>query len=70
MSKEQVFIAKGNAPWINSTWKWKDNIANKFVSERVICKDIVNMAFMFYSCHDLISLDLSFNILYVFCETL
>ena len=59
MSKEQVFIAKGNAPWINYTWKWKNNIANKFVSERVICKDIVNMAFMFYNCHDLISLDLS-----------
>ena len=59
MSKEQVFIAKGNAPWINSTWKWKDNIANKFVSERVVCKDILNMAFMFYGCHDLISLDLS-----------
>ena len=59
MSKEQVFIAKGNAPWINSSWKWKDNIANKFVSERVVCKDILNMAFMFYGCHDLISLDLS-----------
>lgn len=59
MSKEQVFIAKGNAPWINSSWKWKDDIANKFVSERVACKDVTDMRWMFRNCSNLISLDLS-----------
>ena len=59
MSKEQVFIAKGNAPWINSSWKWKDKIANKFVSDRVICKNITNTGWMFRNCSNLISLDLS-----------
>ena len=59
MSKEQVFIAKGNAPWINSSWKWKDNIDNKFVYERVICKDITNTGLMFRNCSNLVSLDLS-----------
>ena len=79
MSKEQVFIAKGYSPWYNNYWKWKDKIDNKFVSERVICKDITNMVFMFRNCSDLISLDLSgfdtsnvFAMAYMFdgCENL
>ena len=59
MSKEQVFIAKGLAPWYNNDWKWKDKIANKFVSDRVICKNITNTGWMFRNCSNLISLDLS-----------
>ena len=79
MSKEQVSIAKGYSPWYNNDWKWKDKIANKFVSERVICKDITNTVFMFRNCSNLISLDLSgfdtsnvFAMAYMFdgCENL
>lgn len=61
MSKEQVFIAKANAPWFNNYWKEKNKIAkvDKFISDQVTCKDVTNMGFMFYNCFELISLDAS-----------
>ena len=61
MSKEQVFIVKGLAPWYNPMWKGGDKIAkaDRFLSHQITCKDIINMGFMFYNCHDLISLDAS-----------
>ena len=61
MSKEQVFIAKANAPWFNNYWKEKNKIAkvDKFVSDQVTCKAVINMGFMFYNCFELISLDAS-----------
>ena len=75
MSKSQVFLAKSDKlsnPWCNDSWKEKDSVTtvDKFVIDRVTCKDVTDMRWMFQNCSDLISLDLSFNILYVFCETL
>ena len=69
MSKEQVYIAKGNAPWFtdsNYYWMpWVDE--DKFINmdesisgqATVTCKGVTNMGSMFNECHCITSLDLS-----------
>ena len=64
MSKSQVFVAKSDKlsnPWYTDSWKEKDSVTtvDKFVIDRVTCKDVTDMRWMFQNCSDLISLDLS-----------
>lgn len=69
MPKEQVFAAKGSAPWFtdnNCYWMLWDDI-DKIINvdestpgqATVTCKDVTNTGFMFYGCHNLTSVDLS-----------
>ena len=69
MSKEQVYIAKGNAPWFTDSnyywmpWVDEDKIINVNESipcqATVTCKGVTDMGSMFNECHCITSLDLS-----------
>ena len=63
MRKEQVFVAKGNAPWFSNNWLDINKVIsmNKLdLGTTVACDgNVTDMAYMFYECHSLTSLDLS-----------
>ena len=62
MSKPQVFIAIGDAPWYNRYYKSHAVSIDESISGQatVICDgNVTDMTDMFSDCHNLISLDLS-----------
>ena len=63
MRKEQVFVAKGNAPWFSNNWLDINKVIsmNKLdLGTTVACDgNVTDMAYMFYECHKLTTIDLS-----------
>lgn len=63
MTKEQVFVDKGSAPWYNNDWTGIDKVISMIRSDSettVTCNDIItNMGKMFSSCYSITSIDLS-----------
>ena len=61
MSKPQVFIAKGDAPWYNRYYKSHAVSIDESISGQatVTCRGVTNMSGMFATCDNLTTLDLS-----------
>ncbi len=61
--KVNFLIAKGSDPWFNNDWLDIDKVTNVDESisgqATVTCKGVTNMQFMFNSCSNLTSIDLS-----------
>ena len=63
MTKEQVFVAKGNAPWFSNNWLDINKVIsmNKLDSETTVVCDgnVTDTTEMFHNCNELTSIDLS-----------
>ena len=63
MSKKQVYVAKGKAPWYSNDWECIDKVISMYRSDSgatVICDDnITDMSYMLYDCSNLTTIDLS-----------